>query len=263
LRKEDKLLALLSVVLATFNEETNLKDCLESVKDIANEIVVVDGGSQDKTVEIAKKMNAKVIETTNPTIFHINKNKAINAATSDWILQLDADERVSTDLSNEIRKVINDESEYNGFWIPRSNYFLGRFLKKGGQYPDYTLRLYRKGKGKLPARDVHEQAEVEGKVGYLNNDLLHLRDLSFTKYLEGLNRYTDIIAIQMKKEKLKLSIINLLVYTLFKPSWWFLKTFFRHKGFMDGYPGFVFSLFSSFRYPISYIKYWSNHESSY
>ncbi len=245
----------LSVVLAVFNEESNLIECLQSVDQIADEIVIVDGGSKDKTVEIAKKMGAKVIQTTNPPIFHINKNKAIDAATSDWIIQLDADERVSVDLADEIKKVINTDSEFNGYWVPRSNFFLGRFLKKGGQYPDYTLRLYKKSKGHLPAKDVHEQAIVEGKVGYLKNDLLHLRDLSFSKYLDGLNRYTDIIAMQMKESRLSIGPWNFLSYFFLKPNWWFLKTYFRHKGFVDGFPGFVFSLFSSFRYPISYMKY--------
>src|SRR3989344_7918162 len=97
----------LSIALAVYNEEENLRDCLESIKDLAWEIVVVDGGSQDRTVEIAKSFHAKILETDNPSIFHINKNKAIDAATGDWILQLDADERVSKDLAEEVRKTIN------------------------------------------------------------------------------------------------------------------------------------------------------------
>src|SRR5581483_11880765 len=107
-------MATLSVVLATFNEEQNIEDCLISIKNIADEIIVVDGGSEDKTVEIAKKNKAKVIETDNPKIFHINKNKAIDAATCDWILQLDADERVSADLAEEIKKVIDSDAKFNG-----------------------------------------------------------------------------------------------------------------------------------------------------
>lgn len=251
----------LSIVLATYNEEQNIEECLKSVKKITAEIIVVDGGSTDKTVEIAKKLGAKVIQTSNPPIFHINKNKAIDAATKDWILQLDADERVSSNLADEIKRTINSNGEANGYWLPRSNYFLGRFLKKGGQYPDYTMRLYRRGKGRLPAKDVHEQAEIDGKTDFLKNDLLHLRDLTFSKYLNGLNRYTDIIALQMKAEKTKINIASFIHYMLIKPLWWFLKTFFRHKGFMDGFPGFIFSLFSSLRFPISYIKYWSSHAS--
>src|SRR3989344_5004429 len=129
----------ISVVLAVFNEEENLKSCLDSVKDLAWEIVVVDGGSTDKTLEIAKSFGAKIIQTNNPPVFHINKNKAINAAQGDWILQLDADEIVARELAEEIKRIIALKSDVNGYWIPRRNFFLGRFLTKGGQYPDYTL----------------------------------------------------------------------------------------------------------------------------
>lgn len=245
----------LSVVLAVFNEEQNLPKCLESVKGLADEIVIADGGSTDKTVEIAKSFGAKIIETDNPPIFHINKNKAIDAATKDWVLQLDADEQVSPNLANEIKKVIN-EGEFDGFWVPRSNYFLGRFLKKGGQYPDYTLRLYGRGKGRLPAKDVHEQTIVAGKVGYLKNDLLHFRDIKFKKYLDGLGRYTEIMTIHMKNDNLKVNLITCLDHFLVKPFWWFLKTYFRHLGFVDSWQGFVFSFFSALRFPIAYSKYW-------
>lgn len=155
-------MATISVVLATYNEEKNLPDCLESVKDLADEIIIVDGGSTDKTVEIAKKYKAKIISTTNPPIFHINKQKAIDVATKDWVLQLDADERITKELGKEIEEKIRDKN-VNGYWMPRKNWFLGRFLRKGGQYPDYTLRLYRNGKGHLPQKSVHEQAVVDGK----------------------------------------------------------------------------------------------------
>lgn len=244
----------LSVVLATYNEEKNIGPCLESVSKLADEIVVVDGSSTDQTREIAKSFGAKVIKTSNPLIFHINKNKAIDAAIGDWILQLDADEHVSPELAEEIKKVIKNP-EYNGYWIPRRNYFLGKFLKKGGQYPDYTLRFYRRGKGRLPAKDVHEQAVVEGRIGYLKGNLLHYRDTDFKKYLAGLDRYTTIIAHQLQAEKVGKNLLSLGNYFLLKPVWWFLKAYIRHKGFVDGWQGFVFALFSSLRFPISYLKY--------
>ncbi|MBI4999395.1 glycosyltransferase family 2 protein [Candidatus Gottesmanbacteria bacterium] len=119
----------LSVVLATFNEEKNLAACLDSVKGLADEIVVVDGKSSDQTVEIAKKYGAHIIVTSNKPVFHINKQIAIDNAHEDWILQLDADERVTPELSKEIKSEIrNPKSEINGYWIPRKNWFLGRFL---------------------------------------------------------------------------------------------------------------------------------------
>lgn len=237
----------ISVVLAVYNEEENLTECLESVKDLADEFVIVDGGSKDKTLEIAKKFGARIIQTDNPLNFHINKNKAIDAASGDWILQLDADEVVTKDLEDEIKKVINSNSIKNGYWIPRKNFFLGVFLKKGGQYPDYTLRLYKRGYGRLSVKDVHEQAKVEGGIGYLKNNLLHLRDKTFSIYLERFNRYTDILASQMKNP-------NFLDYIFAKPIMWFLASYIRHKGFADGFPGFVFSFFSSLRFPVSYMK---------
>jgi len=249
----------LSVVLATYNEEKNLANCLDSVTDLADEIVVVDGTSVDKTVDIAKKYNAKVIITTNPQIFHINKQKAIDNATSDWILQLDADEKVSHDLNSRIREILESDTDINGFWIPRKNYFLGKFLMKGGQYPDYTLRLYRRGKGRLPQKDVHEQAEVEGRVEYIKEPLLHYPYEDFASYLKKWDKYTDIISVQIKKELEKKNTlektVSLINYILLKPIYWFLLAYIRHKGFMDSWQGFVFAFYSSLRFPVSYIKY--------
>ncbi len=245
----------ISVVLATFNEENNLPNCLNSVRDLASEIVIVDGGSTDKTLDCAKLFGAKIIKTDNPPNFHINKNKAIDTASGDWILQLDADEVVAGALSEEIRKNIALKSDINGYWIPRRNFFLGTFLRKGGQYPDYTLRLYRKGKGRLPAKDVHEQAEVEGKVGYLKNDLLHLRDKNFSEYLIRFNRYTDLLALQLDNSGVKKIFSSAIFYIVIKPTVWFIKAYLRHRGYVDGFPGFVFALFSSFRFPVAYIKF--------
>ena len=241
----------ISIVLAVYNEENNLRNCLDSVKDLAWEIVVVDGGSKDKTVEIAREFNARIIQTNNPPNFHINKNKAIDGAKGDWILQLDADEILTPQLIEEIKKAVN--LSMDGFWIPRKNFFLGRYLTKGGQYPDYTLRLYRRGKGKLPAKDVHEQAEVIGKVDYLKNDLLHLRDKNFSEYMMRFNRYTTLLASQIKNPGVD--------YLFIKPIFWFVKAYIRYRGYVDGFPGFIFALFSALRFPIVYIKYWSNHEN--
>lgn len=246
----------LSLALAVYNEEANLPTCLESVKDIADEIVVVDGGSTDKTVKIAKSFGAKVINTDNPPIFHINKQKAIDACTGEWILQLDADEVITEELRREIMDIIGSKTDSSGFWIPRKNFFLGKYLTKGGQYPDYTLRLYQNGKGYFPCKSVHEQAKVKGKVGYIKNDLLHNADPTFSRYLMRFNQYTSLMVQEFKDEGVKLGFISFVKHFLVKPLWWFLKTFFRHKGFVDGFPGFVFALFSSLRFPIAYIKYW-------
>lgn len=252
----------LSVALAVYNEEANLKSCLESAKELADEFVVVDGGSQDQTVEIAKKYGAKIIPTDNPPNFHINKNKAIDAALGDWILQLDADEVVTEELRNEIKETISKDNVYNGYWIKRKNLFLGKFLTKGGQYPDYTLRLYKRGKSRLPAKSVHEQAEVSGKVGYLKHHLLHLRDKNFSIYILRFNRYTDLLAKEMRDAGVKTNASSSIKFLFLKPLIWFLKAYIRHRGYLDGFPGFVFALFSSLRFPVAFLKLWMEEGDS-
>jgi glycosyltransferase involved in cell wall biosynthesis len=283
----------LSVVLAVFNEEKNLEACLTSVKDIADEIVIVDGTSTDNTVAIAKKFGARILVTDNPPIFHINKQKAIEMAENEWILQLDADERVSPELANEIVKVIamNDEAideyektlkkrklflkhqeilenrdgaigtktgQYAAFFIPRLNYFLGRYMRYGGVYPDGVIRLIRKGKAYLPAKDVHEQMVVEGKVGWLENDLYHIDSPTFARYLARNKRYINLLANDLQKSKKNKTLTSSANYLIVKPTSWFVLTYFRHKGFKDGWPGFVFSFFSALRFPRAYLNSLSN-----
>lgn len=259
-------MATLSVALATFNEEENIADCLDSVGDLADEIVIVDGSSKDKTVKVAERYKAKIIVTNNPLNFHINKQKAIDLATKDWILQLDADERVSPALKEEIKSILENK-EFSGYWIPRKNWFLGRFLLKGGQCPDYTLRLYRHGKGKFPQKDVHEQAAVEGKLGYLKRELLHYPYKSFLFYIVKWNRYNNFLAGQirevLKNKTFVVKFIYSIGYLFLKPTHWFLTTYIRHKGFMDSWQGFVFSLFSALRFPAAYIRYLRNTINNY
>ena len=249
----------LSVVLATFNEEENLDRCLSAVEDLADEIVIVDGTSKDKTVEIAKSFKAKVFVTTNPPNFHINKQKAIDLATGDWILQLDADEVVSKGLCEEITDILKNDPVENGYWMPRKNYFLGRFLMKGGQYPDYTVRLYRNGKGKLPQKDVHEQAVIEGKIGYLKEALLHYPYKDFNFYVSKWMRYNHLLASQihddLKNKNFILRIYYGFAYVFAKPAHWMLTAYGRHKGFYDSWQGFVFAIMSALRFPVSYILY--------
>ncbi len=259
-------MATLSVVLATFNEEKNLPDCLSSVRNIADEIIVVDGRSTDKTVGVATRYNARVVVRDNPQMFHINKQKAIDLATKDWILQLDADERATPELIKEIELRIKNpveskvgkrlqESGIDGYWVPRKNWFLGRFLLKGGQYPDYTLRLYRRGKGWLPQKSVHEQAIVKGKTAYLKNALLHIAYPSFSDYINRYKRYTYLIGEELKEAKIGCNPLMVAKYMFILPLWWFFLTYIRHKGFMDSWQGLVFSFFSSLRFPVAYIKY--------
>ncbi|MFA5932967.1 MAG: glycosyltransferase family 2 protein [Microgenomates group bacterium] len=280
----------LTVVLATYNEEKNIKGCLDSIKYITDEIVIVDGSSTDKTVDIAKSYNAKVVITDNPKIFHINKQKAIDIASNEWILQLDADERVSPKLAEEIKKIISmDESgieayekklpnrnlflrhqklveerdgtigeksgAYNAFYFPRLNYFLGKYLRYGGVYPDGVIRLIRKGKAYLPCKSVHEQMVVSGRVGWLQHDLLHMADTTFERYLQRNSRYIDLIRDELKRDKVGKNIIQMINYFILKPVYWYFLTQIRHKGVLDGFQGIVFSFFSALRFPRAYYRY--------
>lgn len=287
----------ISVVLATFNEEANIGSCLESVKGIADkrslttlEIVVVDGSSNDRTREIAQGYGAKVIKTTNPPIFHINKQKALEKTGGEWILQLDADERVTPDLASEIKEVVQmsddqiDEyqknlkdrglflrhqnllekrdgligttsGQYAGFFVPRLNYFLGTYLRYGGVYPDGVIRLVKRGTAHFPAKSVHEQIVVDGKVGWLQNPLLHIDSPTFGRYLARNSRYIDLIAGELRRDKVGRNPIQFFNYFIVKPLWWFLLTQVRHKGILDGFPGIIFSFFSALRFPKAYWRY--------
>lgn len=247
----------LSVAVATYNEEETIAQCLQSVQGLADEIVVVDGDSTDKTREIAKKFWVKIIKTTNKPMFHANKNLAISHCRGDWILQLDADERVTTELAEEIRKAINNpKNEFVAFWLKRKNYFLGRFLKKGGQYPDPVIRLFKKGKARLPEKSVHEQMAVEGKVGWLKNDLIHWATPKFSRYWLRENRYSSLEAEELAKKELNLlNPFNWLNYLVIKPGFTLFNIFIFHKGFVDVWQGFIFAFFSGFHFKWAFFKY--------
>ena len=252
----------LSLVLAPYNEAANIKGCLESMRGLAGEIIVVDGSSTDQTREISKKLGARVFKVANKPIFHYNKQLAVDKAIGKWILQLDADERITPELAREIKTVIRQQkSQYAGYYLPRKNWFLTRFLTKGGQYPDYVIRLFLRGKGRFPCESVHEQIAIDGPVGYLKNPLIHLADRSFNRYMLRFNRYTSLDADKLYRQKAPANFWLGVDYMLIKPVVWFLMTYFRHKGFVDGWPGFIFSLMSALRFPVIYLKLWEKQHA--
>lgn len=247
----------ISVAQAAWNEESNIVRNLEAIHGWVDEIIIADEGSEDSTIALAKKYSkVKILSVHHEPIFHITKQKAIDACTSDWILQLDTDEVVTPELKKEILSVINSNPVENGFWINRSNYFLGRFLKKGGIYPDPTIRLYRRGFGKLPCLDVHEQAKIDGQVGHLKSDLLHYSDPTFSRFLIRQDRYSSLHAQEYLNQNLRINLFSFINYFLVKPIHWFSLAFFLHRGYVDGFPGFVFAFYSALRFPNSYTKYW-------
>lgn len=253
----------ISVALATFNEENNIVDCLESFKGLADEIVVADGSSTDRTRDLAQNLGAKIIKTTNKPMFHINKNLAIKNCTREWIFLVDADERMTIQLAREIKKKIASIPTEAAFWVNRRNWFLGGFLKKGGAYPDSVIRLFRKGKARLPEVTVHEQLKVEGEVGMLNGDLIHMADPSFSRYLKRADRYTTETAQFIKKENPQGSFFALIIFTFIKPVVTFLKIYFRHKGYQDGFRGFAWALFSAAHFFYAYVKYWEQKQAPF
>lgn len=282
----------LSVVLATRNEEENIGRCLSSVKRIAEEIIIYDEGSTDNTVKIAKSFGAKVFNTVHESNFHITKQKAIDKAKGEWILQLDADEELSPSLQAEILDVIKmSDSEimarrpenskdwelFNrnqmlieerdgkmgkrtgevvAFFVPRINMFVGHPLISGGRYPDGAIRLIKNGKAKLPAKSVHEVMDIEGEVAWLFNPLYHYDSPTLTKYIMRLNRYTELEAQDLKDKKVSKSIWNLFLYNTFYPVQVFFNNFFLTAGFRDGLYGFAWATFSAWHMPISYFKYY-------
>lgn len=274
----------LSVTLATYNEEANLPRCLSAVKDIADEIIVVDGSSTDTTREIAKSLGARVIKTTNPAIFHINKQKANDMAKGDWVLQLDADEIVTPELKKEIKLLLSDK--YYGvdrwvspikkllgrrvsplsapaaaYYLLRKNFFLGRYLTHAGQYPDPLIRLFQKGKAYLPAKDLHEQMVVTGPTGWLTGELDHYATPDFGRYLIRENRYSSLAATQLLEAGVPVTPVNTLNYLFIKPTATFLSLYFRYRGFLDGFPGFVFSLYSGLHHAFAYMKLWELYKN--
>jgi len=247
-----------SVALATFNEEENLAKCLESVIRWTDEIVIVDGGSTDKTLNIARKFNARIIHADNPPIFHINKQKAIAACRGKWILQLDADEIVTDELKREIISIARTnlaKSKIYGYYVPRKNYFLGSWLKKGGLYPDYVIRFFKNEHGFFPSRSVHEQINIEGPVSYLQNPLIHNTAPTLASYWIKARRYITLRANEYLESKNPVNMASYIYNFIIAPAGLFISLVIRHKAILDGWRGVLFSFYSALQIPMAYYRY--------
>jgi glycosyltransferase involved in cell wall biosynthesis len=243
----------LSVAIITKNEEAIIRRTLESVK-WADEIIVVDSGSTDNTVAICREYTDKV--------FHQDwlgyagqKNAAIDRAAGDWILSLDADEPIEPALADEIKGIIASPDSLDGYRIPRKTIFLGKWVKHGGWYPDYNLRLFRKGKGKFQERAVHEAIRVEGPVGNTQHAIEHHTYPDIASYISRINGYSSL-AVDVMAEKgisvFKASWMNI----LFRPVLTFVLRYFFRLGFLDGKRGLVLNLFHSWYVFAKYAKAW-------
>jgi glycosyltransferase involved in cell wall biosynthesis len=247
----------LSVITLALNEEHNIGECLESVQ-WADEIIVVDSGSTDKTVEIAKKYTDKVF-TVEWKGYGATKNFALGQSLGDWILWLDADERVPEQLAQEIQHAIReDNAGFSGFSVARRAYFLGKWIRHCGWYPGRVTRLFRKANARFTENNVHEQVVIDGRVGELKNDLLHFTDPNLDHYFYKFNRYTTLAAQDVHAAGRKFSLYDLLV----RPPFMFFKMYVMKRGFMDGVQGFILCVVSSAYAFTKYAKVWEIQKST-
>jgi len=241
----------LSVITVTLNEERNIAACLASVR-WANELIVVDSGSTDRTIEIAKQYASSVL-TVEWQGYGATKNYALDQASGEWVLWLDADERVTPELAEEIKSVIARQDDRKaGYTVARRAYFLGRWIKHCGWYPSRVTRLFRRTQGRFSESKVHERLIVQGTVGELRNDMLHYTDPDLGHYFEKFNRYTSLAADDMLMAGRRFSLLDLLV----RPSFLFVKMYFLRLGLLDGLHGFILCVVSSAYVFVKYAKLW-------
>lgn len=257
-------MATLSVVVSVFNGEKYLSQCLTSVKDIADEIIVVDHQSSDNSLTIAKKFTKKIYsQKNNPEDIDRQKNFGFEKATSDWTLSLDADERLTEELKKEIQETIADE-KFVGYWIPRKNIIFGKWIQHTGWYPDYQLRLFKTGKGKFVKQHVHEDVQVDGQTARFVSPFIHEAYQSIAQFLQrGLLVYAPNEAKAMRDNGYVFSFADAIRF----PVKEFLSRFFAREGYKDGFHGLVLSLlmsayhFAVFAYLWEYEKF-KEHEDS-
>lgn len=240
----------LSVIISTYNEENNIEECLESVK-WADEIIVVDSSSKDKTADIAKKFTDKIFISDTKS-FSEKKNFGINKSSGEWILWIDADERVPDALKEEMLQIISSsDNETEVYKINRKSFFINKFIKHCGWYPDYGIRLFKKQAGiKFTEVRVHEKITYNGNSGKLKNEIIHYTDLTFEHYISKLNSYTTSSALDLFDNGKKSSVSDI----IFRPVFTFIKMYFLKLGVLDGYMGLVLCTLSSAHVFVKYSK---------
>lgn len=249
----------LSVVMITLNAERTLKRSLVSVQSLAGEIVVVDSGSSDRTREIAEKCGARVIE--HPWRgYGAQKNFAIEQASGDWVLSLDADELVSGRLASSI-DALPQEPPCDGYRLPRLNHYFGRPLRHGGQYPDLQLRLFRRSLGRFDTRPVHESLRLEGKVGRLEGDLIHYTYDTVEEYLQKFLSYTELEATRLLDAGERPSVLGAIRKMICAPALKFIRRYLFKLGLLDGVPGLIAAAFGSFTMSVSYARFWEKYRA--
>ncbi|MBT4765112.1 glycosyltransferase family 2 protein [bacterium] len=230
----------ISVVIITKNEEKHIKNAIQSAL-FADEILVLDSGSIDKTCDIAKNLGARV-EHQEWLGFGCQKNKAVELASNDWVFVLDADEEITEKLRYEIIETLQSPIS-NGFYVARLNNFFGRDIKTCGLYPDYTIRLFNRSKGFFNELPVHESVQIQGQVSKLKNHMTHIAYESIDEFIQKQNHYSGL---SPKKRNILKALIS--------PFWTFFKLYFIRRGFLDGRHGFIIAaLYSQYTF-WKYIK---------
>jgi glycosyltransferase involved in cell wall biosynthesis len=246
----------LSVAMIAMNEEANLPRTLESVR-WADEIIVVDSGSKDRTIEIAQSFGAK-------TSYHAfgghgeQKNVALDLCTQDWILLLDADEVLTPELQAEIQALLAGEPKFGGYWIPRLNLYFGHWMRHGGFYPDHKLRLFRRGTTRLSEGvGPHSTPQFEGPRGTLKHDMLHYAYPTMDIYLEHMDRYsTEIAQLLVAKGRTSRSLPAFVWNALLNPAATFVYNYIFRLGFLDGREGLILHLNHSVYIHWKFLKAW-------
>lgn len=241
----------ISACIITYNEEANIRKCLESVE-WTDEIVVVDSYSTDHTVDIAKEYTKHVIQRDWPG--HVaQKNNALDFATNEWVLSLDADERVSPELRKEIETELQEKAlPWDGFYIPRRTFYLERWIRHGGWQPDIKLRLFKKSKGRWGGKDPHDKVILDGKAKTLRSLIYHYNYRDLSHQIATIESYSKISSTELFKEGKKFRFS----YLLLRPPLRFLRDYFLKQGFRDGWPGLIIAVNTSFYVFIKYAKLW-------
>ena len=240
----------ISLVMITKNEERNIKKSLLSVIDLVDEMIIVDSGSDDKTVEIAKQFGAVIKERVFDS-FTNQKNYALSLAANEWVLHLDADEFVSSDLKEEIKQTL-ENTGYDAFYLTRNNFFLGRRMKYAGLACEKRLRLAKKSLSKYTGGLIHEELVVNGQTGYMKNAFEHHPYPTLDNFFTKFDQYTTLGAMKMYERNKKFHIVHI----VFRPILEFFKRYIFRLGFLDGLEGFVWAVLGTFYVFVKYIKLW-------
>lgn len=242
----------LSVVVIALDEEARLPECLASVS-FADEIVVLDSGSRDRTVEIARAAGARVETSPDWPGFGPQKNRALALATRDWVLSIDADERVTPELREEIQAVVRSgAAAADAFDIPRRSSYCGQYMAHSGWYPDRVPRLFRRGRARFSDDIVHERLVTDGPVGHLRCDLLHESFDDLSDVLRKLDAYSTAGARRMWEQGRRASLARAIASGL----WSFVRTYLLQRGFLDGRMGFVLAVSNAEGTYYRYLKLW-------